>query len=82
MDTIETPKIDRLHRLGAVSLTVRAGGGEEMGQLTGRTVLPPLSWQALSRPFLPAAGTASCLFPVRRHPSHAASGYEGSCTVG
>lgn len=60
MDTIETPKIDRLHRLGAVSLTVRAGGGEEMGQLTGGTVLPPLSWQALSRPFLPAAGTVSC----------------------
>jgi len=66
MDTIETPKIDRLHRLGAVSLAVRAGwGGEEMGQLAGGTVLPPLSWQTLSFSLpagtpqgpLPAAGT-------------------------
>lgn len=31
MDTIETPKIDRLHRLGAVSLTVRAGWGVGQG---------------------------------------------------
>lgn len=45
MDTIETPKIDRLHRLGAVSLTVRAGWGwggvRRWGQLAGGTVLPP-----------------------------------------
>lgn len=50
MDTIETPKIDRLHRLGAVSLMVRAGwgGARRWGQLAGGTILPPLSWQTLS----------------------------------
>lgn len=41
MDTIETPKIDRLHRLGAVSLTVRAGGGQGDGTAHSRDRPPP-----------------------------------------
>lgn len=41
MDIIETPKIDRLHRLGAVSLKVRAGwGGRRWEQVTVGTSSP------------------------------------------
>lgn len=59
MDIIETPKIDRLHRLGAVSLKVRAGwGGQEMGTANCGTILPPT---VLADPvLLPSKQGTSC----------------------
>lgn len=78
MDTIETPKIDRSHRLGAVSLTVRAAwGARRWGQLAGGTVLPPLSWQTLSfsLPAIPPKGP--CSIPGARAPNACSERLQG-----
>lgn len=78
MDTIENPKIDRLNRLGEVSLTVRTGRGEKGEEETGDSLLrdrPPSAIRGDPISFSPC--------PVRQvqAPAACSERLRGACRV-